>query len=163
MTIIRTKTAMTILFSLFALQTIGCASITNSYDRYERVPGELNWSFDDALQLEKNGRLVAEAGDWSGLDKAVACVPKAGKFAKRATSQAAIGTFLTYGGAATMAVSGAYALSTDFDQAVYGAAGLIGGLTGVLTGLLFQAASTPNAVDAVNYYNDHYDSQNGCQ
>ena len=108
MTIIRTKTAMTILLSLFALQTIGCASITSSYDRYERAPGQLNWSFDDALQLEKNGKLVAEAGDWSGLDKAVACVPRARKYAERASTQSSIGTFLTYGGAAAAIVSTGY-------------------------------------------------------
>lgn len=162
MTTIETKTAMLALFSILTLQTIGCASTTNSYTRYERVPGQLNWSFEDTLQLEKNGKLVAKAGNWSGLDVAVDCVSKARKYAERAESQAAIGTFLTYGGTAAVAVSTGFFIANDFESTSYSVAGLLGGITSVLTGMLFDAAATPNAVDAVNYYNDHYDSQDEC-
>ena len=163
MTTIETKRSMLALFSILTLQTIGCASTTNSYTRYERVPGQLNWSFEDNLQLEKNGKFVAKAGDWSGLDVAVGCVRKASRYAERAESQAAIGTFLTYGGSAAAVVSAGFLLaSNDFESMSYSGAGLLGGLTSVLTGMLFDAAATPNAVDAVNYYNDHYDSQDEC-
>ena len=155
----------------FSMST-SCAStsiISSNYEVKKPEPSQIIWSYEDKLQARKNGNVVGAQPDWEGLSSAVTCLPKAVRYAKNANSAASWGTRLAYVGIATVVgAAGLLALdaSSDADSLEYlKTSASIGGLgLGLFsTGVLTHLNADSNAIDAVNYYNDHYESVPGCQ
>ena len=159
------------LLSILALATLSVQSIacvnTRSHYQASRVPAkEITWDFDNGLQFKKNNTVVAEFESWDKLSKAVSCVPGAKAYADRAAFQKTSAYAMIASGLAIVAgsiINLAVQDTTDFNTietnlSVAGAGFALSAVGGLVWG-----PSRANGVDAVNYYNDHYETTPACQ
>ena len=150
-----------------ASSPLGCAHST--YNRSAEPPGELSWGYDRHLQATQQGEVVAQGPYWKSLGREVSCVSQARDWAGTAHSRATTGTGLAVAGYGTMLTgfAGGLGLLLAVGDEEAGLALLLGGTLSGATlasiGMIMKGSSEPLAVDAVNYYNDHYPRQGACR
>lgn len=142
----------------------GCATYQSTYRRTRLDGRELVWAYHDRFQVTRDGKVVAEQGDWEGLPGALACVPAARIHGERAAANDSAGRTYYWTGTAII-IAGYVAAAAiiaadphDFDHAIIGLASAgVGGLVGlplVLWGVDARARADMTAIDAVNVFND---------
>jgi hypothetical protein len=162
-----------IVATCLAVSLTACGGYQSQYVRQSAPAGELVWRYDSHLQVTRNGRVVAEGGDWAGLPEVVSCVPRARDWASTATSRHRTGTLLLWAGLIGMlgglAVGSVVALSdtSSTDNLLGGVAiiggGLVFGLATAPTGAYFRGTADARGIDAVNFYNDQVGSGAACR
>jgi hypothetical protein len=142
----------------------GCATPHSTYRRARVDDRELVWAYRDHFQLTRDGKVVAEQGDWEGLPTALACVPVARIHAERAAANDSAGRTYFWTGNAVMIAGAVTAIAViaaaphDTDHVWIGlAAASVAGLVGLplgLWGMDTRARADMTAIDAVNIFND---------
>ena len=172
--------AVTLLVALGA--GVGCSS-RSAYVRSEADDEELVWAYNSGLRVvDGQNQPVAQAPTWEGLSERVDCVPGARVFAEAAESDGGMGKIISWTGTGVLAAGLGVSLTL-------GCAGLLlalgGGPGPLLVGsvvmfggslvsigaasLLWAWAShlsrsaLPEAMDAVNLYNDSFLEEEGCR
>jgi hypothetical protein len=152
---------------LCLLATAACSS-TSRYTPQHLPSQALAWHFDDGLEVYKGGQKIAGQNTWSGLAEAVACVDAARDEAESAHSKSILAKVFVYSGSA-VALAGSAGMIGGVAQSemnetlvLAGGGAAIGGLLSLLVGVLFDAGARPDALDAVNIYNDEYAATPGC-
>ena len=175
---IRSATRWSVLVWLIITHgALGCTA-KSSYVRTQAKAGEIVWAYDGVVEATQEGRIVGKVGDWSGLADAVKCVDRARVFAAAAEQDSAVGNalsttawvalfatpFLATGVAVLPLVlapkpsdgevtAATVALSTVSAFTV----GVVGWGSAMLLdtgGAALKLKATPEAIDAVNVYND---------
>jgi hypothetical protein len=142
----------------------GCSTYHSAYRRTRASRSELVWAYHGRFQVTRDGKVVAEQGDWDGLPSALACVPVAGIQAERAASRDYAGRTYFWTGNAIM-IAGVVAATAliatdphDIDHVGIGlgsaALGFLVGLPLGLWGMDARARADMTAIDAVNLFND---------
>lgn len=153
--------------AIVILVLVGCSS-TAKYKPQHLGAQELAWHFDNGLEVHQDGKKVSGGVWWGGLEDTVGCVEAAADEASGARNKAVIGKSIVFGsGAIAIGGSGVMLASvfqedTDTNLLLTGAGVAIGGLLTMIVGVLVDAGATPDAIDAVNIYNDEYASTPGC-
>ena len=154
------------LFTLIALTSTACSTVSSSYTR-ERAPAqEIVWKFDGSFTPTQGGR---ELDGYSELAEATACVPEASSEASAAARWNTFGwTSLGIGLAGTLGGSGAMVggiLQDDInsDMLIAGGITAAGSMIVMLIGAVAHQAAIPNALDAVNIYNDELETRDTCR
>ncbi|HSS02607.1 MAG TPA: hypothetical protein VLM79_36350 [Kofleriaceae bacterium] len=142
----------------------GCTTYQSTYRRTRLDGRELVWAYRDRFQVTRDGKVLAEQGDWDGLPSALACVPAARIHAERAADRDSAGRSYFWTGTAILIAGYAAAAAFiatdphDVDHALLGLASAgVGGLVGlplVLWGSDTRARANMTAIDAVNVFND---------
>jgi hypothetical protein len=156
------RVAMRWLVLLAALA--GCSTYHSAYRRTRADRSELVWAYHGRFQVTREGKVVAEQGDWNGLPSALACVPVARIQAERAASRDDAGRTYFWTGNAIM-IAGVVAATAliasdphDIDHVGLGLAsatlGFLVGLPLGLWGMDTRARADMTAIDAVNIFND---------
>jgi hypothetical protein len=161
-----TKSITILIVTAVAASALHCGP-KSGYTPANIRPGEITWRFDGALEAARGTETVASAPGFTGLGDAVACVPEAASEASDASRAFYAGwTFLGIGLGGTLGGTGlavAGAVDNDTDKLLPALAIVGGGVVATLIGVGIQAATLPNAVDAVNIYNDKYESVDACK
>jgi hypothetical protein len=142
----------------------GCTTYQSTYRRTRLDGRELVWAYHDRFQVTRDGKVVAEQGDWEALPSALACVPAARIHAERAAANDSTGRTSYWTGTAIVIagyVAGAVAIALDPHDDQHVGIGLasagVGGLVGlplVFWGIDTRARADMTAIDAVNVFND---------
>jgi len=142
----------------------GCASHQSTYRRTRLDGRELVWAYHDRFQVTRDGKVLAEEGDWEGLPSALACVPAAHLHAERAAANDAAGRTYFWTGNAIM-IAGVIAATASIASNPHddthigvglfsaGVGFLVGGPLS-LWGFDTRARADMTAIDAVNVFND---------
>jgi len=142
----------------------GCGSYQSTYRRTRADRSELVWAYHDGFQVTREGKVLAEQGDWDDLAGAVACVPVARLQAERAASRSHAGRTYEWTGI-SLIIAGVVVGSAilfkgprNEEQAVTALAaaggGLIIGTSLAVTGTTMRLRADMTAIDAVNLFND---------
>jgi hypothetical protein len=146
----------------------GCATITSTYAPANPNPKEIVWKYQDGLEAVQGGQVIGSAPEFGALSSIVACVPEAAGSASSAKAAYYAGhTFLWTGVAGMLAGTGvavAEVLEQDdsYDKAFVGLGAIGGGIVFSIIGAGIMGTVFPNAVDAVNMYNDEYATRPEC-
>ena len=142
----------------------GCAGYHSTYRRTRVDSRELVWAYHDRFQVTRDGKVLAEQGDWDGLPSALACVPVARIEGERAAERDGAGRTYFWTGNAVMIASVVAATAIiaanphDADHVAIGfggvGAGIVVGLPLVQWGIDARARADMTAIDAVNIFND---------
>jgi hypothetical protein len=155
----------TIVIALILLE--GCAATSTQYQRQNAANGEIVWRYDRGLKATKDNTVVSEADGWDGLADAVACVPEAKILAVSASRHYRLGAALWWGGL----LAGGALLAAPFyisnDAPAEEALGIImfemvASVTCLLLGNYMENIATPEAIDAVNIYNNKFRENPEC-
>jgi hypothetical protein len=146
------------------LALMGCTSYQSTYRRTRLDGRELVWAYHDRFQVTRDGKVLAEQGDWEGLPSALACVPAARIHAERAATRDSAGRTYYWTGTAIiiagyLAGAAVIAANPHDDEHVgiglaSAAVGSIVGLPLVFWGFDTRARADMTAIDAVNVFND---------
>jgi len=142
----------------------GCATYQSTYRRTRLDGREVVWAYHDRFQVTRDGKVLAEQGDWEGLPSALACVPAARLHAERAVANDSAGrTYFWTGNAILIAgyVAAAVIIAANPHDDQHIGIGLasagVGSLVGlplVLWGIDTRTRADMTAIDAVNVFND---------
>jgi len=163
-----------ILLCLLIFCGTGC-TYRSTYQKKVKSPNELHWGYQNGLQIRKGIQVYSQANNWNGLAKALACLPKAQQFAIEAQSDSQRGKWLVYSGVgigiagsvftiASIYVFGFTSHSLEGLAMIFG--GSIAGLAGfglVRFGNSMHGRSSTRAFDALEYYNDYYQTEKRCR
>jgi hypothetical protein len=169
-------------FIIALAATESACGVHSSYTRTTAHPGEIVWAYDDGLTATRDGVVVAKSTGWSGLADAVGCVEPARVRAEEAQFNGSVGPALGWTGAVGMVASPVVGIGSGiaigslsvFGESTAVAVGMLSGIAiGVATftaawgmsvsGAALQAMALPGALDAVNIYNDVYETTAACR
>jgi hypothetical protein len=160
----------------------GCSS-RSAYVRSDADDDELVWAYNDGLRVvDGRNQPVAQGPHWEGLADRVSCVPGARVLAEAAEADGGLARTISWTGTGVLAAGLGVSLTLGFAGVLLALASgpgpLILGSVVLLGGSLISigAASAlwawashlsrtalPEAMDAVNLYNDSFLEEEGCR
>ena len=170
------------LCALVVVFQTGCVA-QYTYRRETADADEIVWGWDGHLVATKNGHRVAEATTWSGLSDAVFCVDRAKELAAQAEQNGGRGSVVAVLGLIAEYTSPLTGIGTGVGLFVLtrptldagpaaalavasgvlvGSALFFGGAGVAVAGVALQAKALPEALDAVNMYNDERETTPAC-
>lgn len=155
--------------------TSACSGVQSRYAPTTLPADEIGWTYDGALAATKAGDRVAEAPNWSGLSDSIKCVAKAHEIANEAEASGAVGkgtgiAAMTLGLGGIAAGTGMMITSIADDSkdgllmpglATLGTGVVVGAILAAISGTA-SGKSNVKGVDAINMYNDTYESTPAC-